>query len=291
MAEIYVATPPRMVPVTTRIKVLFGKILVQVGFGTMLFSSIFFWIFGTLSNFGGLFIPSPDSKADGTITAITATNTEVNDRFVKKNTASFVASDGNTYAVDGYTDVEELQVGDKVAVAYPAANPAAGKIVGQRTGSMPGWVLWIVAPIPIVGILLLLFGFYAGLKSIRLLAWGEYATGRLLSKVATNVTINDMPVMKLTYEVKLPGGRTFQATAESHHAEKFEDGKDEPLLYEQNASGGYNAVILDAMPGKTQFDNQGNVQAAPIAEVVWVLVLPELFTVTNAIVAYLVYGS
>jgi Protein of unknown function (DUF3592) len=287
----YVASPPRSIPLTTSLKVLLSSIAVQLGFGLMLFGSIFIWTFGLLSNFGGVFNPAADAKAIGTVVAVEQTNTEVNNEYVYKNVVRFSTPDGTTYVASSYSNGTSVEVGDEVAVVYPTTKPSAVMIEGQRAGAMPGWVMLIVLWIPIGGLIVTVVGLFHNVGKLKLLAWGDYATGKLVSKATTGVTINDMPQYKLTYKVVVSGGRQFEAFAHAHRLEKLTNDAEEPLLYLPNVQGGYSAVVLDALPGNTSFDIQGNITAASPGEALWVLLLPLLLVAANALVVYFAYYS
>ncbi|MDX2063637.1 MAG: DUF3592 domain-containing protein [Bacteroidia bacterium] len=272
----YIANPPRSVPPTTRLVVLFGGVLQQIGFLFLLFGIPFTFAFLPLRTVIGGLAGSPNRETTGTVTLAEPTGASENDVTVYKNTFTFTADDGKRYTGSSYTTGQGVEAGESVTVRYRSSDPTWAVIEGQRMGLFPVWVGFMILIFPAAGGLVAWLGLRNRPRALRLLANGHYATGKLVSKEPTNTRINNRTVMKLTFEVSLPSGRAFQATAQHHLPEKLEDEAEEPLLYLEDSLGGYQAQLLDELPGNIRFDTNGNITAAPVGQAIGAALLPVL---------------
>lgn len=113
----------------------------------------------------------------------------------------------------------------------------------------------MISLFPLIGLVFIGVGLRRGLRALRLLRRGIPATGRLVARERTNVTINDRPVVRLTFEFKTVDGRTARAATETHLVENLSDGAGEDLLYDPEDPAA--AVFLDDLPGKPRVGDDG----------------------------------
>lgn len=117
-------------------------------------------------------------------------------------------------------------------------------------------------------------GISYGLKANRLLEHGKIAFGKLASSEATSTRINNQPVIKLIFSFTANDGDEYEAVAKTHQPGDLEDEAEEPLLYDE--ADPYYALMLDDLPGSTEFDPSGKLVPASAWEVAKALFIPML---------------
>jgi hypothetical protein len=115
--------------------------------------------------------------------------------------------------------------------------------------------LVFVALFPLLGLVLALRGIPRGVRRIGLLRSGRPALGRLVDRRETNVTINDEPVIALTFEFTTEDGATTRVVERTHRPQLLVDDAEEPLLYD--ARWPERAALLDHLPGAPRVDSGG----------------------------------
>jgi hypothetical protein len=124
-----------------------------------------------------------------------------------------------------------------------------------------------------------------GYRAARLLRVGRLATGKLIGTEATNASINNRPVMKLTFEFTAHDGSTGLAIAKTHTPRLLEDEAEEQLLYDPADPS--TAVMLDSIAGAPRLGPDGGYAPRP-----WATVLPLLIVPVSSLLGhggYLVY--
>ena len=150
-----------------------------------------------------------------------------------------------------------------------------------------GPVATIAIIFPIIGMGFLYSGVRYGLKANRLLSQGRIAFGKLTSSESTGASINNRPVLKLTFNFRAEDGLDYDVTAKTHEPEDLRDEVEEALLYDSNNPS--YAVLLDDLPGSTEFDFSGHLVPASLKETIKVLILPVLSICGNGIYLLLTY--
>jgi hypothetical protein len=115
--------------------------------------------------------------------------------------------------------------------------------------------LVFVVLFPLLGVVLVLRGIPRGRRRIELLRSGRPALGRLVDRRETNVTINDEPVIALTFEFTTEDGLRSRVVERTHRPQLLEDDEEEPLLYD--ARWPERAALLDHLPGAPRVDSRG----------------------------------
>jgi hypothetical protein len=277
--------PPRNLGIYSRLVILFGGILQQMGWGFFGFGMIFFWIF--VMNSEARYLLSFDGKwveTQGVLKNVAVTNTEVNDRKIYAYTFSFTGKGGVHEAVCyDYLRREYERPNITVPVEYKEGNPKRARIKGMSTSTFPSFVLFVVI-FPLLGLGFIIAGIIANLKSLKLLVNGHFTKGKIVNREATGTRINNNTVFKFTFEFETPGGMKHQTTCATHQTWKVEDEEMEIILYDPTYPE--NAVVFDAIPSAPQIDPQGHLEPAAISAAS-VFILPIISIALNVILFYI----
>lgn len=122
------------------------------------------------------------------------------------------------------------------------------------------WGMLFIIIFPIIGLGMISVGVRKGLKALRLLKGGIPAVGRVVARQVTNVRINDVPVMALTFEFKTVDGRTARCVAKTHLTQDLENDDGEALVYDPKDAS--IAVLLDDLPGKPRINDASVVRTS-----------------------------
>ncbi len=272
--------PPREVPVSVRLRVLFGGFNNQFGWIFFGFGMIFVWIFTAHSDVTSIFLFRLQTRTTiGIVESVQPTNATENDVQVYEVRYTYFDNLGEQHGDASYTTGHPGALA-RVNVEYVVAFPSISRVEGMRREMFgPGAAFVII--FPMIGLGFLTSGIWYGLKANRLLSQGRIAFGKLISTVSTNTSINNRPVLKLTFNFKDQDGLDWDVTAKTHEPEDLRDELEEPLLYDPNNPS--IAVLLDNLPGSTEFDSSGNLIAASFWETVKVLLVPGLSVVGHGI--------
>lgn len=142
--------------------------------------------------------------------------------------------------------------------------------------------LVFVVLFPLLGLVLALRGIPRGLRRINLLRSGRPALGRLVDRRETNLTINDEPVIALTFEFTTEDGATARVVERTHRPQLLEDDAEEPLLYD--AGWPERAALLGHLPGTPRVDSHGRLHVKLGARTVLPLLLPLVVIAEVAVV-------
>lgn len=264
--------PPRTVPLSVKLRILFGGFTNQFGWIFFGFGLIFVWVFTLQGDYTSWYRFRGDvSTAQGVITEVKETNLSINETKVYANHYKFTDEDGNEFSDISYTTGKRVNVSNTVTIEYLTYQPQISRIQGQRRSQ--GGIFGLMPVIfPVVGLCFIVAGFKKANKGIHLLSLGKISHGTLKSKEKTNTKINDNPVYKFTFEFFADDGNSYQAIAKSYLVEKLEDQEFEPLLYDP-ARPNY-AVMLDNLPGNPRIDEMGNIKCGNILSTTAVLIIP-----------------
>lgn len=142
------------------------------------------------------------------------------------------------------------------------------------------WPMLFILLFPVIGLTMMTVGVRKGLKALRLLTRGIPAQGRFVGQTATNVQINDTPVMAMTFEFKTVDGRTARCVAKTHETRELRDDSEEPLVYDPEDPS--VAVLLDELPGRPRITEDSVVRSRE--GMVWHLLLVPVGTVLMHVV-------
>ena len=272
------AGPPRTVPLSVRLRVLFGGALNQAGWFFFGFGLVFVWAFTLNADLTSWYrFRGPLDTTQGEAIDCKKTLFSKGGSKHRKGTPvyaihyAFTNADGTEYKGLSFNTGRQFEQGQKVAVEYPQGNPQTSRIKGMRQKPVGFFGIFPVI-FPLIGLLFIIRGIKKGIKANRLLALGEQTTGRLKSKEKTNTQVNKKPVYKLTFEFNTSEGMTYETVAKTHETGKLEDQAEEPLLYDPIHPS--YALMLDNLPGAPRIQENGNIQAGSVARTIMALIIP-----------------
>ncbi len=147
----------------------------------------------------------------------------------------------------------QLSRGKIVEVEHERGDPDDSRIAGMRR-AMFGPGVSVVVIFPLIGFVLVLYGFRRGLRGTTLLANGIFGVGKLKAKEPTDTRINNRTVYKLTFEFVAEDGKTYEAVESTDTPERLEDKNEELLLYDPFRPS--NALMVDDLPGHPEIDRE-----------------------------------
>lgn len=272
------AGPPRDVPLSVRLRVLFGGTLNQAGWFIFGFGLLFVWLFTLNADLTSWYrFRGPLDSTEGKVLYSKDTGFSEGGSKHRRGTPvyvvhySFIGPDDAEYKGLSFNTGRQLKEGQKVTVEYPQGKPRTSRIKGMRRKPVGLFGLFPVV-FPLLGLLFITTGIRKGFKANRLLALGEQTTGTLKSKKKTRSQVNKKYVYKLTFEFNTPEGMTYETTAKTHETGKLEDQAEEPLLYDPMRPA--YAVMLDDLPGNPRIQQNGTIRAGSAANTIKVLVVP-----------------
>jgi len=284
-----IAMPPRNVPLSVTLTLLFGGWLNQIGWGVAAFGGVFAWIFAANADVTSLiYFRGEVHTVAGTVTGVekTAFSTGGSGRRRSRSSrrkgkpiyevryryspAADISREGRSYFTHTSSSTEP-NVESDVVVEYPADRPDISRIEGMRCKPFHP-ALSLIALVPAVGLILCLRGFQCGVMNVGILARGRPAMGKLINKRETGATVNKQRVWALTFEYKDENGQTHETVVKTHHEEHLTDEDAERLVYDPGRPS--RAVLLDGLPGTPGLNEMGNIQPVSNAAVVARLVLP-----------------
>jgi hypothetical protein len=264
---------PREVPFSVRLQVLFGGFANQFGWLFFGFGMIFVWAFAFQADVTSwILFRLPTNVTAGVVERVAASNASENDVQIYEVGYTFFDQLGRQQTGTSYT-TGSPNTGGRVSVEYVRAIPSISRISGMRRKPFGGWAVFPVI-FPLIGMALMVSGMREGLKANRLLKMGRIAFGTLTSTEYTNVSVNNRPVLKLTFTFNDNAGEEWEAIAKTHEPEDLRDEEQEPLLYDPDDPE--KAVLLDNLPGKTEFDDHGHLIPAGAIETGKLLLIPGL---------------
>jgi hypothetical protein len=184
-----------------------------------------------------------------------------------------------------YSTGRQFEPGWDVTVNYLRSNPAISRLPGTRRGMFPAWVLGIVAPFPLIGLVFIAFGLRRGLQAVKLLSIGQVGMGRLKSKEPTGVRVNNRPVYNLTFEFSADG-TLYEVSSKTHQPHLLQDERQERLVY--NPRHPDQAVMLDNLSGSPQLDDFGQIQPGSLKGALLTLILPAVTVLVHGTVLLVV---
>ncbi len=272
--------PPRHVPPSLRLGLMFGGFLNQFGWFFFGFGMIFYWVFAANADFESLYFLGELETARGVVTSVETLNIEVNDRTVRKIgykfTVAAVKRDGVSYST-----TDNHSVGGKTTIEYPLGDPDRSRIKGGTSSPLPIWGIFVVI-FPLVGMIFFTIGFRRGRRVCRLLVEGTPAAGELVGREKTDTEINNRPVIRFHYEFPANDGNIYAATASTHNVDTLADER-QPLLYDPRNPG--DATLLAHLPCRPQVDELGQLLPLTFRRILLVMFIPAVSIVGHGGVA------
>jgi hypothetical protein len=256
--------------VLSRLIILLGGFYVQFGSLFVAFGMIFVLIFIPNSEVMTLMDNAKWEEVQGTVLGVENTNSSVNDSPVRKYFYQY-AVDGVDYEGAAFSHEHFYLADSPVLVEYQTDNPSDSRIKGMRQHVFDAWVIF-TAVFPFIGLIFMFIGIMQNAQALRLLQYGEFARGKLSSKMATNTKINNNPVFKYVFDFKVQE-QAYQAIGKTHHYGLLEDEETERIIY--NPANPSDAVLYDTIPLAPAIDPEGFLEPVPMGRAV-ILILPIL---------------
>ncbi len=265
---------PRDVPLSLKLTLLLGGVG-QFGWLMLLLGTAFSAAFVPMIDWSSVAFRGRSESTSGRVVTIEDTGASVGGGESQRGTPIFAYTfeyrdaTGESRRARSYRTGRGCeQEGDSVQVEYLAAAPHRARIVGQRLGHFPPWVL-LVLIFPVVGLAVAGARLTSGRRWIHLLREGALATGRLVEKRPLAYKVNEKPAFALVFEYTAGDGQTYQHTARTTEPDRLEDEDTEPLLYEPYDPA--RAVMLDELPRGVATDADGYFRAVGLRG--WKLVI------------------
>jgi hypothetical protein len=276
---------PREVPLSVRLWVLFGGFYNQFGWLFFGFGMIFVWSFAVHTDIASIVLFRLQTRTTvGIVKSVQSKNATENNLPIYEVKYVYFDTLGKQHNGVSYS-TGEPRVETRVTVEYMNDFPSISRVEGMRREIFSPWAVFSIL-FPLIGLGFLYVGIKHGVKADRLLSEGKIAFGKLISTERTATRINNRPVLKLTFNFRAEDGLDYDVTAKTHEPEDLRDELEEPLLYNPNAP--FTTVLLDNLPGSTEFDSSGRLVPASIKDTVKVLILPVLTMLGHGIYLLLI---
>lgn len=254
------ARPPRAVPLSLRLALRLGGVGGTIGWMFLAMSMIFVLVFAALGDFRRMIALelATLSKTDGVALGWEPTNAHVNDAPVLANGASYHVN-GQAFECRSYMVGAGLARGERVVVEYDPANPRLCRIEGMDVSVLPWWVMLIIAPFVLVGLIFAMSRWRRGGRLVRLLRDGKVAWGECVAKQPTNVRVNNQTQWKYTFRFEDELGRPREAFARTTDTWAMEDDPREAILYDPHQTE--LAMVADMEAKLLRLDGRGGWRA------------------------------
>lgn len=100
---------------------------------------------------------------------------------------------------------------------------------------------------------MILYGFFKGRNTLRLLRDGEVGRARFVGMKETGLRVNNEMMMKLHFTFTASDGQDYDVHVKTLETKKLLDDAVEPLFYDP--ADPKNAILLDSIPSKIRFDD------------------------------------
>lgn len=256
--HVALAPPPRAVSLRATLLLALDHVLALVGFGLLLFGSLFFWVFVARSEaVTALEFRGPTREVRGVVTRSESTSSSENKRRVFEIRYRYEAG-GKTRSGKSYRLGGGLPEGSPVRVEVLEADPKRSRVVGLRRRHFSAGVAFVTV-VPVVGLSLALSGLALGLGRARLLREGRLGFAKLVGKRATGARVNGRPVVALRFRLEVPepespggyrlaGARStaHEFEVRTHETRPLEDEPFEAVVYDPRRPS--RALALDVLP-------------------------------------------
>jgi hypothetical protein len=259
---------PRALPRALVWRVIFGNPFVMFGWAFAALGMVFVLFFLPEAElpFAGY-----DRQAGATTTSIEATSSSENDRAIYRVRYTFLDEAGVERRGESFTTDPPAELG-AWQVDYRSGEPSESRLHGMRRGRFSPFVLFVLV-FPIAGLAIALRLLPRELRDLRLLRHGVETRGKLVGKRETGSSVNEVPVMALTFEYEVDG-KTHAATVETLRPGLLEDDEREAMLYDLRSPS--RATTLDHLPGSPKVTADGELEVR-LGTAIHLLIAPVVF--------------
>ncbi len=270
--------PLRVLPLPVFLRALLGGMVSQMGWAILGFGMIFVWVFVVHIDFSGAArLLVRQATARGQVIAVDESGfSEGGDDDsagapIERIAYRFSGPGGRIYEGVSYSAEADLRPGDTVRIEYAVSNPESSRIQGLRQAPIPMLALFILV-LPLAGLGMVVYSLMEGVKAVQLLRGGRIAPATLVSSEGTNLTVNNRPVIRLTFEFTDQDGGLHEVVTRSTSPHLLQDQAEELVLYDPREPR--YAAMLDAMPGSPRMGASGQLQIDSTATAFLLLILP-----------------
>ncbi len=262
----------RNITISAKSAVLFGGILNQLGWIFLSAGLISVWVVAMNADLSFIHFTGKIETVEGVATHSFKTKVSDDGDPVFENHYKFKTKEGIEYNDFSYAVDQDIESGTAITIEYPKGKPQYSRIIGMQR-NIYGAVA-VLFPIPFLGIglWLILSSMKKSLRGLHLLKYGQLTKGKLISKVPTNMKINEQTVYKLTFCFQDNLGSKFNVSEETHLPHLLEDDIEEKLLYSKRNPN--YAIMLDSLPCFISIDKNGNVTTPLSAEAILYSYIP-----------------
>ncbi|HET7089333.1 MAG TPA: DUF3592 domain-containing protein [Anaerolineae bacterium] len=225
------APPPRRVPWAVVCSAMLGTLGV-VGAGIFVFSMPFVLIFaGELHLIDEIRLSNSGTTAVARVTAVEDTNSTENDVPVYAYRFEFRTRAEELVTARSFATGRRYSVEDRATVYYLPDKPGVARLENTRRSEFPAFAGLMVLIFPLTGLALFAIGALRGWRDVTLLRHGQVAGARWLRSQMTNMSVNNQPVLKYTYEFQAEDGQTYTGSRRALPSPHVGDEAHEPVLY------------------------------------------------------------
>lgn len=238
----------RSVPYTYRIRLLFGRSIFQFGLSFLAAGLLLVKGFFSVRELRCSFSLSKSfATTHGTVSGCRETHySENRNKIVEVDFRYVVEGPGELNGVS-YSPASCPSLGTEVEVEYYPENPTIARIRGMRCSPFPLGAGLFALLLPFAGFILTTASLRNGIRTLRLVQTGLLGTAQVVSKEATIVRVNRMPVYRIKLRFLAQDGQSYDAITKTHRVEGIRKGATVDLLYDPSSPA--RVVLLSDLPG------------------------------------------
>ncbi len=270
--------PPRLVPTSLRLRVLFGGVFPTIGFVMLALGSpltvgmLRYSEFATAARFAG-----PLQTAPGTVQRSERLPLRLNSQTVSRVDFRFQI-DQQSHAGSSYTTSPPPPPGASVVVEVAPGDGTAARIRGMRSAPLPAGIAFVLV-LPALAVVLVVGGVLVNRRRLTLMRDGLAAWGVLTTARTTSARVNNQRVYRLEFTFLDAGGARRTTTGSSHRPEFRDENVARLVLYDPASP---RAALCDLTPGRPR-PVAGAWQPLPWPRLLPVLLLPALAVIATAL--------
>ncbi|TAE46663.1 MAG: hypothetical protein EAY69_08265 [Cytophagales bacterium] len=262
----------RKISFVLTIKILFGNVITQLGWGVVVFGQVFFISFAMQADFSDFYLGKNSPKTKGKIIEINNTNARINKRFIYEFHYEYEVKTKKLKAFS-YSTNKDIQVNDIVNIEYMNNKPEYSRIEGMQQKTFPIYAISVVI-ITLVGITIVVINLLKQIKNIQLLKTGIITKGKFIKMEPTNVKVDNQSMMRLYFEFIDYLGKTQTVSADVLDLKGLQDEPEETIFYDKNKPS--KAVLIDGLPSKIKLLSDNTFEDTNTAMAFVYLILPFL---------------
>jgi hypothetical protein len=250
--------PPRHLPAALRLRTLCGSSLALSGWFVLALSTPFFWGFAMNADvLWPLLFRTGVTRVEGRVLEVAETGASANNVSIYSVAYAYRDAAGVERSGRSYSSGQP-RLGAPAAVEYLSLWPQWSRIEGLRRGMFGPGALVVLA-FPGIGVALVGIALRSGRKTLRLLAHGQIAQAQFVSDEATNLRIDDRPVVGLNFEFTASDGQRHSLHHSTSQPAALRDERRESVLYDPEAPD--DALLVDQLPDAVAASEQGELVA------------------------------